>query len=88
MVWSVFSSSLSFFHFGQCNGTRLVVRVILQTSRASVFHVNHPGVDRDGVLHQPPLQERVNGMQSCQSTRRQHQVNRSLPLIRLHQALI
>ena len=45
------------------NGTCLFMRVILQAARASVFHVNHSRVNRDGVLHQPLHQERVNCVQ-------------------------
>jgi len=58
---------LSLFSLAK-TGTCLVVRVILQTARASVFHVNHPGVYWNGVLHQPLLQERVNRVQSRQPT--------------------
>lgn len=68
------------------NGTCLLVGVILQAARASVFHVNHSRVDRDGVLHQPLVQKRVNRVQGRQSTRRQRQVNRTLALFRLPQA--
>ena len=56
-------------------GTCLFVGVILQAARASVFHVNHSRVDRDGVVHQSLHQERVNCVQSRQPARRQYQVN-------------
>lgn len=89
-----FHALFSFFSFplfrlsAKTNGTCLIMRVILQTARASIFHVNHSGVDRDCVFHQSLLQARVNCVQGCQPPRGQHQVNGTLPLFRPAQALI
>ena len=84
-----FFFSFGFFVSGtRDDGTCLFMWVILHAARASIFHVNHPRVDWDRVFHKSLLQVWVNCVQRCQPAGRQDQVNRTLALLRLGQALV